>query len=460
MRIHPLTTTLVALPVLAAVAGPYWVGARAEVAYRATVAEMERQPQALQVIRQDYRRGWFSSTANLEIAPEGADQGTDLRIHVVSDIAHGPRSLGGLTWPPAVAEIGSQVSLEHPAIHLDGLRVDTRLAWNGGGVAQIRMPAIDQAPSDDAPGLRSAMGLGELSFSPEGPSAGRFDLPSLEVLAQDGSALLRLRDLHAEHNTRPWLPGIVVGTGEFTVAQVLGHSPDASLEAKDLTLGFEARPEGNLLMVALTYRIAELRIGEANYGPTHVELSASRLDGQTLKALQQDLVEVNGQGLPEAMAGIAAVGVLMKHLPALVAAEPQLAIDHLDLTTPEGPIQGRLSVGVKGLTGTDVMAGTWLKRLAADGELSLPRGIAVSMIALAQRERLLEERAVGEQDIQGLTAEQEQAIESFAAAQVDTLAQEGWITTDGVRLSSVIRLVDGLLTVNGHTLPLDAALPL
>ena len=47
MRIHPLTTTLVALPVLAAVAGPYWLGARAEVAYRATVAEMERQPQAL-----------------------------------------------------------------------------------------------------------------------------------------------------------------------------------------------------------------------------------------------------------------------------------------------------------------------------------------------------------------------------------------------------------------------------
>lgn len=460
MRIHPLPATLVAMPVLAAVAGPYWLGGRAEVAYRAAIAEMERQPQALRIIEQDYRRGWFSSTASLEFAPEGSDQDTDLRVRVVSNIAHGPRSAEGLTWPPAVAEIGSLVSLEHPVIQLDGVRVDTHLAWNGGGVADIRIPAIDQPPIGDAPGLRSSSGIGELSFSPEGPSVGHFDLSSLEVLGEDGSALLRLRNLHAEHSTRPWLPGVLVGTGEFTIAEVLGQSPEAAFEVKDLAIHFDARPDGELLMIGLHYGVGVLHIGTADYGPSQLKLSASRLDGQTLSTLQQDLVEVNDRALPEAMAEIAAAGVLMKHLPALVATEPQVAIDHLDLMTPDGLIQGRLSIGVRGLKGADVMAGTWLKRLVADGELSLPREIAVSLLILAQRERLLEEMAAKGLGSQDLTAEQEHALESSAATQVDTLAKEGWIKTDGARISSVIVLADGLLTVNGQPLPLDAALSL
>jgi hypothetical protein len=357
-----------------------------------------------------------------------------------------------------LAEIGSRLSLKHPAFHLEGVRIDTLLAWDGGGAAQLRFPAIEWPATDEAPGLRSAVCTGELRFGPAGASTGRFDLPSLEVLGADGAAVLLLRDLHAAHSTAPWLPGIMVGAGEFTVSAALGFSENASFEAEDLAIGFEAHPEDGLLGVSLSSGVGGLHLGEADYGPSQVEFSASRLDGPTLSALQEDMVELNTQGVPEAMAGIAVAGVLMKHLPALVAAEPRLAIDRLDVSTPGGPIQGRLSIGVKGLTGIDLLAGAWLDRLVAEGELSLPRELAMAVMVQAQQERLLEKAAAEGTEGEGPAAGQEQALEVVAAAQLDVLVQGGWVKADDGRLTSVLKLVDGVLSVNGKTLPLAEAM--
>ena len=460
MRIQPLIAALIAVPALAAVVGPYWLGERAELAYRTTLAEIQGQPQVMQVIHEDYRRGWFSSKASLELVPGTADQGTDLRLRVDSDVAHGPRSLAGLIWPPVLAEIRSRLALEHPAFHLEGVGIDTQLAWDGGGVSQLRLPAMELHATGEAPGLRSAAATGLVRFEPGGSSTGHLELPSLELVGADGAALLVLRDLQAEHSTTPWLPGILVGTGKLTVSEAYGSGATEPFVAEDLAFGFEAQPEDGLLGVRLSYGVGVLSVGDADYGPSRVEFRASRLDGAALSALQQDLGDLNAQGLPEAMAGIAAAGVLMKHLPALVAADPQLALDRLEVVTPQGPIQGRLAIGIKRLTGTDLMVGAWLERLVADGELSLPRSIAVALLAQAQRETLLETLAAEGRAEADLTQDEEQALESVAAAQLELLVQGGWVKDEGGRLTSVLRLADGVLTINGKPLPLDEAVPL
>jgi uncharacterized protein YdgA (DUF945 family) len=56
-----------------------------------------------------------------------------------------------------------------------------------------------------------------------------------------------------------------------------------------------------------------------------------------------------------------------------------------------------------------------------------------------------------------LTQDEKQALESVAATQLDVLVQGGWVKDEGGRLTSVLSLADGVLTINGKPLPLSDA---
>jgi uncharacterized protein YdgA (DUF945 family) len=457
MNTKHLPAALLAVVVLTAlVAGPRYLGQRAERAYRAELAALQRQPHGLQVVSEVYRRGWFHSDASIELTPAAGDLAEDLRVRIDSRISHGPRALADLTWPPTLARVASTLELEHPAAHL-AVQADTRIGWDGDSLTRIALPAMDQPGSADGPGLRTAPGHGELRFGPAtGPFAASLDLPSLEVLGEGSAVLLTLRDLHASNTTAAWLPGLSIASVDFTIGQVQVERPDGDVEARDLSLSVQSRPEGGLLDVHLSYRAGALRIGGADYAPSQVDFSATRLDGATLAALQQDMEGLSGKNLPEAMVGIATAALMMKHLPALAAVNPGVAMDRLDIATPSGPVNGRLALSVQGLTAADMDGrGTWLRRLVGDGELSLPRAVAVALLTQVLRQKALEDAASGD-----FTAEQEQTMADAAAAQIEDLLQEGWIAADGERLRTVLKLADGLLTVNGKTLPISGAMSL
>jgi hypothetical protein len=102
--------------------------------------------------------------------------------------------------------------------------------------------------------------------------------------------------------------------------------------------------------------------------------------------------------------------------------------------------------------------GTWLRRLVGDGELSLPRAVALALLAQVQRQKALE--AAADPATGDITPQQERTLSEAAAVQIDDLLQEGWIAADGERLRTVLKLADGLLTVNGKTLPIGGAMSL
>ena len=461
MKTKHLAVALLAVVLLVAlVAGPWLLGERVERVYRDELAALQRQPQTLRVLSEVYRRGWFHSEASIELGSAEGDLAEDLRVRIDSRISHGPRALADLTWPPTLARVASTLELEHPAVHLAGVQADTQIGWDGEGLTRVVLPAMDQPASADGPGVRTARGHGELRFSPAtGPIAASMELPSVEVLGEDGVVLLTLRDLHVANTIAPWLPGLSIASGDFAVGQVRVEHPDGEIEARDLGLSVQSRPEGGLLDVHLTYRAGVLRIDGADYAPSQVDFSATRLDGKTLAALQQDLEGLSGKNLPEAMVGIATAALMMQHFPALAAVNPAVAMDRLDIATPSGPVTGRLALGVQGLTAADMDSrGTWLRRLVGDGELSLPRAVALALLTQVQRQKAMD--AVEDHASGDFTPEQEQIMADAAAAQVDDLLQEGWIAADGERLRTVLKLADGLLTINGKTLPVGGAMSL
>jgi hypothetical protein len=99
-----------------------------------------------------------------------------------------------------------------------------------------------------------------------------------------------------------------------------------------------------------------------------------------------------------------------------------------------------------------------LRRLVGDGELSLPRAIALALLTQVRRQEALE---AAEDPASGdFTPEQVQTMADAAAMQIDALIQEGWIGADGERLRTLLKLANGLLTVNGKTLPIGGGLPM
>ncbi len=458
MNAKQLPATLAVAAILTTLTlGPWYLGQRAEVAYRDGLANLARQPQGPRVVAETYRRGWFSSQADLELATGSEDQGGEVRLSIASHIGHGPRTLADLTWPPTLARVASTLGLEHPAVQLGGVQADTRIGWDGDTLTHIALPAIDQPATAETAGVRTAAGSAEVRLdTTTGKGTGTLDLPSLEVLGDGDVPVLSLHGLHATNATDPWLPGLALASADLSVAEVRVVGQGGGVEARDLGLSVRSHPDAGLLGFKLVYSAGVLRVEGADYAPSQVEISVDRLDGATLVALQQDIADLAERQIPEAMAGIARLAVVLRHLPALAAADPQVALDRLDITTPQGPVTGRLTLGVQGLTGDDLSGrGAWLRRLAADGELSLPRPVALALLVAAQRRQALE--AAGEA---GLSPDQDQALGEAAAMQLEGLLKEGWVGAEGERLRTSIKLADGLLTVNGKTLPIGGALPL
>jgi len=437
--------------------GPWYLGQRAEQVYRAEVAALGRQPQALRVVSESYSRGWFQSQARLELSPAAGDLAKDLRLRIDSRVSHGPHVLADLGWPPALARVASTIHVEHPELRLAGVQADTRIGWNGASLTRLRLPALDQPANGDRPGVRTLPGQAEVRFSPAaGSLQASIDLPSLELRQSGGKLLMAVRDLHAANSSVPWVGGLRLVSGDVVLGHLNAHldsGPLGAVEARDLRLSVLSQPGDGLLDFHLSSGAGALRIQGADYAPSQVQVSVTRLDGATLAALQQDLEVLAGRDLPEAMLGIASAALLMRHLPALAAADPCLAVERLDIATPSGPVTAHLSLGVQGLTAGDLEAGggAWLRRLVVDGEMSLPRTVAVSLVAFLRHGQ----DAPGE-----VTPQRAEAQAAAAAREVDGLLRDGWISVDGERLTTVVKLGDGLLTVNGKTLPTGGVLPL
>ncbi len=448
------TAALIGLALVAVVTlGPWYLGQRAEQAYRDQLAALERQPKGWRVVTEDYRRGWFSSQASAELAPTQEGLADALRLRIDSHLTHGPQGLSDLTWPPTLTRADSLLALDHPMVQLSGVRAQTRIGWDGDALSRIELPAMDQPADDNRLGLRIAAGQGELHVGRAGPIAARIELPALELLDAQGHAFLALRGLKAANEITPWLPGLGIGSGDLSIAEAAVQAPDLEIDARDLHIAIGSHQDAGLLEILISYSVATLRIDGADYAPSQIDISLNRLGGEALSAVQTDLAEIAAQDQPEAMAGIARLAVLMRHLPELAVTNPSIAIKHLDIATPEGQVSGHLTLGVQGLTATDLLSkGAWIQRLTGDGELSLPRRVALKLATRAILQKA--QGASDHQDRPPLTADQEQAAADAATAQLDGLLSSGWIGAEGDRIKTTLMLADGLLTINGKTLPI------
>ena len=450
---------LVLLLAGAALGLPWFLGGEARAIYQDAIADAPAH--GLRVLDNRYERGWFSSHVLTELVVEPVQGQTgptgDIQLRIASRFAHGPWSLASPRLTPAASVVETRAEIRIPGFELPPLFLTTVIELDGSGVTRLRLPAVDRTGTRGLTRVQLDEAHGEVRFEPGfSTSDAWFDLPALTVDSEQG-AQLRLRGLRGKHAGSRWLGGLFVGEGGLTLEALAVRGPAGEIEVEGLSLDLKSSvPDGKLLDMHLEYRFDALRGMGADYTDARLALSLERLPGEEILALQQAMGEVTADAAAGSMAGLAVAAVLASHLPELLAQDPRLGLDSLEVTTPEGRIEANLWLGVKGLTREAMeRPGAWLGHLVGAGELGMPRTSLLRLMEQWQRSQALDVLRQRDPEAQQIPPEFESQIQAAAREQVTDLVHAGWVSERSGRVLTSLELADSLITVNGKTLPLS-----
>jgi uncharacterized protein YdgA (DUF945 family) len=448
---------LAALLVLAALGLPWWLGGQAEQVYEQTLSQLPER--GLTLVASHYDRGWFSSQASADLAlarvPRPAAGTPPLTMHVESRIHHGPWSLTEPRLQPLAAVVESRAGFGPEGKEPPLLRADTLIGLDGETVSQLRIPAIGPSQMRGGGKIRVAEGAGEVRFSPN-PESGQawLELPDAELTADTGE-VVRLRAVRIESKGSRGPSGLVDGRGQLKAGEVALEGPAGNFRAAQISVVGESHPERGLLFLHGEYRVADLVINGARYAPSVLEASIHRLDGPALVSLQRALDALTQSGADPSTQAASAAAIFALHLPPILAADPSLTLDRLEIGTPDGPITGHLSLSVQGVTRDSLRQRVaWLTHLVGDADLGVPEPLLQRLMTDWRRRQLLAELRKQDPAVTAVPAEYESQLAHAATKQLDGLVQQGWLTREQGRITTKVKLADGLLTINGKTFPL------
>ncbi|MBK1644182.1 hypothetical protein CKO25_05840 [Thiocapsa imhoffii] len=413
------------------------------------------------VIENRYEAGWFSSRATLELAMEleGVMERGPLLMRLDTVLEQGPLAWLPPSFPPRFARLHSELKLAGLPIEVPPLMLTSDLMADRSIRVELAAPAFETIATDDSWGLAVSPSTGTLHGSFEGSRilAG-FQIPALRLL---GSAVARAEGVERAEPLE-WDEVVHLSDIRFDVEQVRGdqghpertarlalargrfgegppESPALALEGTRLELRQWAEPTAPTDLVTLRLRLESERIVTPDHSLSQATLGLAleRLDAAALAQWFQELAVLRASGVAPELRGQMALGMLAAMIPRWTREGLRLELAPVHAETPQGLISGRLDLGLDDAVAPSPWPGwrplAWLSQLRGQGELELPEDFLLD--GGRQPETGSDGRA---------------AIRAPIAAWV----ADGWITRDAGQLRSAWRLGDGLLTVNGKTVPL------
>jgi len=447
------------LIVAASAAAPGFLGMQAEKRYDALVNEL--QAAGYRITDRNYARGWFSSDARLQVElplPQGEDAGAGPTVLIKTHVVHGP-FLGDADTPFGLGRLDSEVWLDaEPLVVGDAeAPLQTRIGFGGGMHSTLRVPPRQLAFAGGT--VDTAAVEGEFSFRDGDKLAvGAVALPSVRVAAADGGAG-ELAGLRLEVDLKRGPADLPVGGWRFGLERIAitppaGAAPFA-LDALELAVSSTAN--GGIVDGVADYRLRSLTAEGETYGPFDMRLSVRGLPAEALSRVQAAMEELATEAAsPEERSQ--ALGVaLLANADALLAGNPAIAIEHLRLDTPQGRAEGSLELKAVGLQVSQLRdPNAALRGIEGKAALRLPESLLNALLQQNARQQIM--RLVEEQgeDAAGPTAEEiEDIVAQHASQQIESLVAQEILTRDGGSVALAALLRNGLLTVNGKTVPLS-----
>lgn len=421
---------------------PGAVGMIAERQYRTLMVQSQELTRGLRYVVEDYRRGWFRSSARyrLEVEPAllvPAEQSQQLppsfALLSEAEIHHGPVFLTALSAEggrpgPGLALSLDRLSLRGPEGSITAIpgQISTRLGFFGHNQSDISLhPVAGTYDSGQASlgweGMNGAVGFdNKLRKFSSDVRVGAFELTTPEWRIQSGEMQFGGRHQLTEF-------GFWAGNGSARIdplqitAPAVGTLVLGPLQAQaDVRLTNATGSPGAAVTIDLEESFEAVQVGNWRGGPLRLSMTITDLDAVALGDISNDLRDAPRQ----AHADAATPAALLEQLQALLVHGPSLALRELRFGTPDGELLVTADLDVPP-TGPGEL-GALLIGLKANLSIRVPT-------AITERLRVLNPEF---------------------GPQLDGLLAAGLLLQEADSLVMDAALKGGLLTINGQPMPL------
>ena len=440
------------------VAAPAVIGFQVESYYQQLVQQLGSG--GAQVVAREYRRGWFGAQGETRFRMEvplhpDSNELRTLEFSLVSEIVHGPLTSAGLNLAEIESEFRAEGEQLLPADYQ--ATISTLIDIGGQGTTRIDLPATRIPGREQRPAIQFDGMQGEMLFDAGFEQAtARLVLPALTFEQSNGSTL-KLQGVQFDSRSHKDASGLMLGSGRFGIDRFDLDDTDkeSQLQIRRLVVDAESSNRESGVAAHIRYGLESLTLNGKAYGPAEVKIGFANLSSRTLLEIQQSVEEINAQQLTEQQKG----AVLMGNALGLLKGDPKLFIETLRVNTPDGLIEGRLSLQSVGLQWQDIgNPPLMLGRLAGDAFLRMPQKLLRLMMRQKARADLLrqfEQRRLVDPD-QEIPGEMQLAemAKRLSEQQLSVLLGQEILVREGEMIATEATLADGLLSVNGKTVPL------
>jgi uncharacterized protein YdgA (DUF945 family) len=424
-----------------------------------------------------YDRGWLNSTARLELGlgdayltqietlaqqPELSQMMREFNIPVIVEFAHGPILVGetsgiGFLGVNAYPDRESQpIQLVQTFLGIPYLfELRGKSGFGSGFQFSGEMPAFDGAFADIS---YNSSGIEVTGVATRDHVQFDAVLDEASVQSPFMSGVLESFTMQGDSALRPGQ--FSLGTTETTLGRLTAINPISGSEpaftAENLSVATKTseNPEGTHLDMELIYRIGRIAVANAfEVSDAALGLRLGHIDSAAVNRLIEAASSMQTTADPMAMAA-----QLMPLLDQVVAGSPEITLDPVQFSLPEGNFTGRLHVGLDGTalpTGSinDFMnPAVALGAVTADADLSASKPLVAMIAGLVAGQNM--PNMTGP-DGQPLPPEQIAAmVDAQVAQSLTMLTTFGIVSDSGANYTCTVRLAAGALTANGQPVPL------
>ena len=452
---------LVLILVVALFVAPGLIGFKVQSRHQQIIAGMQQN--GFEVVSDNYQRGWFGAQSKTEFEldmPSGV-KGNSFAFTMLSDIVHGPLSPdGGLV----LASMGTSFQVDGKALFPEDENtvLVSNIGLNGDGKTVISIPALKLAGKPGRPEIQFSGVDGVLLFD-VGLTHATADIkmPGLWVGGEKGESL-QFTDVTLNSDSKAGLLGMFLGSGRFNIKQIDFKNPekDVAINIDAISVSGDSSENGGNLIFDANYAVNAVTVNGTVYGPAQLELGIENIPAEVAAKLQKELKKMRSLKLTKEQEGMAVMSMMVGAAPDLLKANPKMTIKRLFVKTPDGDIDGKLSIAANGLQWNEITnVQTVLQKLEADAAISLPEKLLKAVMGMQAKVALMRQidqrKKMGHEITVPAKEELEKLSKEMVEQQLAFVLQQELAKRDGTNISSQAKLGDGLLSVNGKTIPLQ-----
>lgn len=365
---------------VAAVSAPWAVGKLTEQHWQSATEQFNASQPYFVMETESYERGYLGSEAHGQLFAVDPDTGERYPLGWTGDISHGVTS-STIDFDFDFADDAGMEAVfpdEKPTVTV------TTSAW-GSSLVELNVPAIDYTDDSSGESLNVSASYATLNISEDGETLdARMQLPGLVLRGPD--VRVSMENLNLDQHASLLTGKLWTGEATVTLDKVSVTSrdePELVLEKLEMVSNSDADSAGEKFGLATTLTLDKVHYGDESQGPHTFRFGLSDVSvaawNDMLEAVNQlQAMAVSGSDNPQQAfeQQMQATMALTGSIEAMMADGLSTSAE-LDLSSPDGPVTGRLVIShPEQADGEPVPLMMIARTIEGEMSMKLPRALA------------------------------------------------------------------------------------